>query len=145
MITSLISGKIISDPRLGQSANGNAWCRVTVASPAQGAKEGEPDSVIITVIAFGDQAAKLQNLKKGDSVAAVGTTKVSHWKKDGVTRTGLDLVANEVLTPYQVKAKRNAPKEDQGYDQGARQAQEKLYGQRFQSGGRADFDDSLSF
>ena len=148
MITSLISGKLISDPRSGQSANGNPWSRVTVASPVQGAKENEPDSIIITVIAFGDQANKLENLRKGDSVAAVGTTKLSHWEKDGVTRTGMDLVATEVLTPYQVKQKRNQPKDDtQGggdrFDNYTRAMNPG--GRGSQSNSPAEFDDQFSF
>lgn len=41
MIKRLISGKLIADPISVQSANGNARCRITVACPVQGGKEGE--------------------------------------------------------------------------------------------------------
>lgn len=107
MITSLITGKLIADPKSGQSANGNAWCRVMVSCPVQGVKEGEPESIVATVIAFGDEARKLEKLTKGDAVSAVGSSRLSHWERNGETRTGLDVVATQVLTAYLIRQKRN--------------------------------------
>lgn len=141
MITSLISGKLIADPRSGQSAHGNAWCRVTVACPVQGGKEGEPDSVVVTVIAFGDEARKLERLTKGDSVSAVGSSRLSHWEKDGESRSGLHVVATQVLTPYLIKQKRNHA-HDQESDRTPKEAQDRYLGRHQEND---QFNDDLGF
>ena len=143
MITSLISGKLIADSRSGQSANGNAWCRVTVACPVQGGKEGEPESIVCTVIAFGDEARKLERLTKGDVVSAVGSSRLSHWEKDGESRSGLHVVATQVLTPYLIKQKRNHPQDEPQSDRTPKDAQDRYLGR---NQGRDDgFSDDLSF
>lgn len=143
MITSLISGKLIADPRSGQSANGNGWCRVTVACPVQGGKEGEPDSIVATVIAFGDEARKLEKLTKGDSISAVGSSRLSHWERNGETRTGLDIVATQVMTPYLIKQKRNHDKDDTQSDRPPKDVQDRYLGRHENKAN--DFNDNLGF
>ena len=141
MITSLIAGKLIADPQSGQSTNGNSWYRITVACPVQGGKEGEPDTILATVIAFADEARKLERLSKGDAISAVGSLRLSHWAKNGESRAGLDVIANEVLTAHQLKAKRS-----QGDNQGSRppaDAQNRFLGR--DHGGPDEFNDQLGF
>lgn len=144
MITSLISGKLIADPRSGQSANGNAWARVTLSCPVQAGKEGEPDTIVATVIAFGDEARKLERLSKGDAISAVGSSRLNHWEKNGETRTGLDVVATQVLTPYLIKQKRNHRESEPQHGADARRAANAFYG-RGNVGSDDDLSDELTF
>lgn len=58
------------------------------------------------VAAFGDEAAKLSRLAKGDSVSAAGALKPTVYQKDGQERHGLSLTATGILTAYQLKKKR---------------------------------------
>lgn len=110
MISALISGKLIAHPTSGISAGGHAWCRVPVACHIQGSKENEPDSNVVSLLAFKEQAERLSRLSRGDTVSASGAAKVMQWTgRDGTTRASLDLVANEILTAYGVKKKRHMP------------------------------------
>lgn len=138
MITTLLIGKVISGPKSGQSANGKRWCRVILSCPSPGGKEDDPQTTVATVIAFGDEAAKLEGLGKGDTVSAVGSCRVSQWEKDGTVRVSLDILANQVLTPYLIKQKRphvEAERQDLA-------AVNRFLGRET---GQRDFDDQLSF
>lgn len=132
MISALINGKVISAPKAGQSAKGTLWCRVTLACPVQAQNENEPDSVVVSMIAFGDEARKLEKLGKGDAVSAVGSAKINRWEKDGDLRVGLDLVATEVLTPYLVRQKRNQPQQEPKHNPAMQEHMSRLYSGREQ-------------
>ena len=130
MITTLLSGKIVSSPRSGQSSNGNQWCRVTLVCQTHGGRDSETEaSVLANVIAFGSEAEKIKRLSKGDSLAAVGSCRPTHWVKDGETRTSLDVVAHQILTPYLLKQKQNSqPNQDKVRARDMHQATARLYG-----------------
>lgn len=140
MITSLISGKLIADPKSGKSANGKLWCRASVSCPTHAGKEGDPDHIVVSLIAFGDEAEKLCRLGKGDVVSATGSTKISQWKtKDGEPRTGLDMVANQLLTPYILRQKRYHQEHSERIP---KDAQDKFLGRH---GSGDEFHDQLNF
>lgn len=145
-ITSLIHGKLISEPKSGQSASGKAWCRASVACSIQRAKEDEPDSLIVSLVAFGDEAKKLERLNKADAVSAVGQTKLNHWIKGGETKTGIDLLASQILSPYQLRQKRPQTKEESQFTPEQKQAAQRFYSRQQSSGGEPSFvDDEISF
>ena len=66
--------------------------------------------VLISLIAFDTEAcAALLNLRKGDACAVTGRGKLTRWTtKDGELRHGLSLVAERVMSGYDV-GKRRAP------------------------------------
>ena len=108
MISALISGSIVSDPRSGISKSGTEWSNCVVRCPCgQNRETGDAESAFVQVACFGSEAGKLARLTKGDSVSASGALKPSEYQaKDGTTRHGLSLTATGILTVYQVKAKR---------------------------------------
>lgn len=102
-ITALISGKLIADPDRRTSSSGKAF---TTARLAAGTDD---ESVLCSVIAFGHVGEQLAALAKGDSLAMVGRTKPKAWTdREGQLRAGLDVVADQVLTAYHVRRKRQA-------------------------------------
>lgn len=50
--------------------------------------------------------AALLALTRGDSCAIVGRAKLSTWTKDGEEKHGLSVVAEKMLTAYQLDKKR---------------------------------------
>lgn len=140
MITSLISGKLIADPKSGQSSNGKAWCRALVSCPTHASKESDSDYLIVSLIAFGDEAEKLCRLGKGDSISATGSTKINQWQnKDGETKSTLDIVVNHLLTPYILRQKRYQPEYG---ERAPKDLQDKFLGRHGSGGG---FHDQLNF
>ena len=110
-ITALIAGKLIADPDVRTGASGKPF---TTARLAAGTDD---DSVLCSVIAFGTAGQQLAVLGKGDSLAITGRTKPKAWTdREGQPRAGLDVVADQVLTAYHVRRKRQAmaPADDQG-------------------------------
>ena len=107
MISAIISGSLVTDPRSGTSKTGTEWSNAVVRVPCGTNREGEAEAAFVQVAAFGSEAAKLSRLGKGDSVSAAGALKPSEYQaKDGATRHGLSLTATGILTAYQVKKKR---------------------------------------
>lgn len=103
-ITALTTGKLIADPEVRTStSSGKSF---TTARLAAGTDD---DSVLCSVIGFGHVGEQLAALAKGDTVAVVGRTKPKAWAdRDGQPRAGLDIVADQVLTAYHVRRKRQA-------------------------------------
>ena len=107
MLNVLITGKLVKDPRSGIGKNGSNWTSVSVRVPVQSDSEGAADSIFCSVIAFGDEAAKLARLSSSDAVSIAGTAKLSTWTgKDGVTKPTMDVQATGILTAYQLRQKR---------------------------------------
>jgi Single-stranded DNA-binding protein len=108
MISALITGSIVSDPRSGTSKNGTEWSNAVVRVPCgQNRETGDQESAFVQIACFGSEAGKLARLAKGDSVSATGALKPSEYQaKDGTTRHGLSLTATGILTAYQLKQKR---------------------------------------
>ena len=105
MIDALIAGKVHGTPteRTGKSGKPFALTKIRTTTT-----EGE--SAFVSVIAF-DAApvSALLALKEGDSVAVAGPLKAGTWQdREGNHRAALDIVAQHVMTLYQVKHKRAA-------------------------------------
>lgn len=103
MIDALIAGKIYGTPKSGTGKSGadyvNAMVRVATA---------DGGSLMCSVIVF-DEAARngLMALANGDGVSLSGTlTPKVYRDKSGEYRPSADMLASAVLTPYQVKRKR---------------------------------------
>ncbi len=117
MIDALIAGKVYGTPtsRTGKSGKPFALAKIRTATT-----EGE--SQFVSCIAFDDApVSALLALKEGDSVAVTSPLKVSTWlDKEGQHRPALDVVAQQVMSVYAVRHKRNAT-QGEGQYQGQQQ------------------------
>ena len=103
MIDALISGKLVRDPALRIGQSGKPFCNFLLS-----VHTGDESPVVVSGIAFADVAEKLATLKKGDAVAVVGPMRPTTWadKASGEERNGLNITAQAVLSPYDVKKRR---------------------------------------
>lgn len=103
MLDALISGKLIKDTELRTGQSGKAYCQFMLSVSI-----GEPQPMVITGIAFGDTAARIAKLGKGDSVSVIGGLKPTEWqdKATGETKHGLNITVNNVLSPYDIKQRK---------------------------------------
>lgn len=102
MIGALCTGTLTADPVERTTAKGSRFVTANLRVPA-----GE-DAVFIGIAAFDQRAAeRLLQMRAGGAVSAVGVLEQTHWTaKDGETRTGWRLTANEVMTAYSATKKR---------------------------------------
>lgn len=68
----LCTGVLVRAPERKTAANGNAYAKAMVRIDAHQRQEGDPDSLLIFAVAFGDAADSLLELKQGDSIAFAG-------------------------------------------------------------------------
>ena len=103
MIDALISGKVYGQPQSRVDTKGNTYA---IGKIRAAASNGE--SLFVSVIVFGEAAQQFMALGDGDSVAAVGSITPKAWadKQTGEPRAGLDMQVQKVLTPYQLRKKR---------------------------------------
>lgn len=106
MLNALASGQLVRDPKSGTSASGTRWANTTIRCNVGQSKEGDAESAFISVICFGDIAERLARLSKGDAISVQGQLKPTTYEKDGQERHGLEIVAQALLSPYDLKKKR---------------------------------------
>jgi len=107
MIDALVSGKLIRDPQLKTSSNGNQCVQFLMS-----VSTGEADTQIISGIGFDESVVdKVNLLKKGDSLAVVGSLKQTEWtdRVSNELKHGLSITVNQSLSIYDIK-KRRKPK-----------------------------------
>ena len=81
-----IHGRLVRDPELKTSKNGNEYCNFTVAVDSFNGKEKETDFFDCT--AFGKKAVALNKfMEKGKEIVVTGSMRSSKSEKDGVKRT----------------------------------------------------------
>jgi single-stranded DNA-binding protein len=106
MIEALIAGKVYGRPeqRVG-SSSGKPFVTAKVRAATAGG-----EMLFVNVLAFDVTAqAALLALSDGDSVSLAGTLTPKVWiDRENQPRPALDLIANQVLTAYQVRRKREA-------------------------------------
>lgn len=106
MIDALISGKLIKTPEVRKGASGKNYCQFMLSVPT-----GDEQPVIVSGIAFTETAERIGKLQKGDPLAVIGSLKPTEWtdKTTGETKHGLNITANNSLSPYDIKKRRAAP------------------------------------
>jgi single-stranded DNA-binding protein len=148
MLSALISGTIATDPKHGTSQSGTTWANCVVrVSCGQNRETGDQESAFVQVAAFGDAAAKLARLAKGDSLSAQGSLKPTTYTKDGQERHGLSLTASGILTPYAIAKKRGDgdSRKPGGADREANRAYDQFARGVNQAQPAGDFDDPITF
>ena len=111
MIDALVSGKLIRDPQIKTSANGNQYVQFLMSV----SNHGEADTQVISGIGFDESVVnKINLLKKGDSLAVVGSLKQTEWqdKATNETKHGLSITANQSLSVYDIKKRKPKPATD---------------------------------
>jgi single-stranded DNA-binding protein len=104
MFDVLLSGRLVKDPQTRTGASGKPFTTALLICPTEGNA-----SMLASLIGFGEAAARLGRLCKGDAVSVNGRATLRTWEgKDG-PRTGLSITVSDVLTAYGV-AKRRAGK-----------------------------------
>lgn len=103
MLDALISGKLAKDCQLKTSQNNKLYCQFLLSVGI-----GEPESIVVSAIAFGGHAERIAQLKKGDAVSVIGALKPTEWedKASHETRHGLSLTVNNVLSVYDIRKRR---------------------------------------
>lgn len=104
-IEALVSGRLHAASERRTSKTGREFVTCKVRVPV-----AEGESVFLNGIAFDAGAcAALLALDAGDSLALAGTLKPGAWlDREGAARPSLDMVASRVMTPYEVKRRRDA-------------------------------------
>lgn len=103
MIDVLTSGKLIKQPELKTGQSGKPYCQFLL-----GVSVGEPENIVVSGVAFGDTAARISKLSKGDALSIVGALKPPEWqdKSTSETRHGLSVTVSSVLSVYDISKKR---------------------------------------
>ena len=103
MIDALISGKLIKTPELRTGKTGNHYAQFLLSVAV-----GEEQPVIVSGIAFANTAERIAKLQKGDPLAVIGSLKPTEWKDKttGETKHGLNVTANNALSPYDIKKRK---------------------------------------
>jgi single-stranded DNA-binding protein len=101
VLSALATGTLVSDPKQRTGAGGRLYVTATLRVAT------EDDSILVMTIAFNSTAQRaLMSLSKGDTAAVTGRAKLTSWDKDGETRHGLSVVAEQVMTHYQLERRR---------------------------------------
>ena len=114
MIDALISGKLIKTPELRTGKTGSHYTQFLLSVAV-----GEEQPVIVSGIAFAETAERIAKLQKGDPLAVIGSLKPTEWtdKTTGETKHGLNVTANNALSPYDIKKRK--PVTDSGVSNAA--------------------------
>ena len=100
-VIALVAGKLVKAPASKTAKTGAPY---TVATLRAATDDGD---LLVNVIAFGQAGEALAALGIGDSLSVTGRAKLTHWTgTDGHERHGLGVVADGVLTPYQVSLRK---------------------------------------
>ena len=100
----ILVGNLTRDPELTETPNGIAVCRFSIAVSRDYANsEGNRETDFFNITVWRGRAENCgRYLKKGNKVAIVGSLQTrSYEDKDGIKRSVIDVIANEVefLTP----------------------------------------------
>lgn len=107
MLSALASGTLVANPVQRETAAAKPYVTAQIRTPT------EDDAVIISVIAFDPgTCSALAKLKKGDALSVTGRAKLAKWQGREGERTGLQMVAEAILTAYQARSKRSARKQN---------------------------------
>jgi single-stranded DNA-binding protein len=145
MIDALIGGKLFKAAEERRSGSGKTFVTANVR-----ATDGDGDTVFVNVVAFSDSAkTALLALDDGDSVSLAGTLKIGTYEaRDGSVKPKVSMVAQKVLTAYQVTRKRKAvdphAESPLPVHPGVRQA-EQLYGGAIRDNAMDEPLDDVSF
>lgn len=131
----IASGTLLRDPERRTSVHGNTYTQALLRVPVEG-----EETLVVFVVAFSSTAAEaLLAHQRGDQIAVTGRSKLRSWTdKDGVEKHGLSVVAEAILSPYQLeKRKRRVRGENVAEEPTAAAAELEQIARRQAAAGRA--------
>lgn len=130
----LATGAVIADPVRREGPKGE------FATAAIRVNTGDGKAILVSLIAFGDEAERLLDHAKGDSLAVSGRARLTSWAgRDGAARHGISLVAEQIAA---TRPRRAAPDRRDGAA-GSRASPARHARQRPDAGDGRPFDDRL--
>jgi single-strand DNA-binding protein len=110
--TMTILGRLVRDPDQRSSAGGGNVSAFSVAANHRyktAADQWQEEAAFVPCVAFGRTADRIACRKKGETVLVVGRLRTETWQQDGVQRSRLVLVVENL---HLVQIARSAPKPD---------------------------------
>lgn len=98
MMISNLYGRIGQDPQARQTKAGKPMATTSIAVDVSG-QQGEPETLWVSILAFGTQADTLLRAEKGQMLAAIGKmTRGEYTTKAGEVREQWTLLAESIVT-----------------------------------------------
>lgn len=141
MLIGNIYGRLAADPteKTTKTRKPMALASVAVDVTGQRAEDGDPETLWVSVLAFGNQVDALLKARKGEMVAAIGKlTRSRYTGRDDIERESWTLLAESVITAKSARPScgRQRPNgDDRQRDQAPTQRQPPAQ----------DFNDSIPF
>ena len=89
----LATGSLIADPQRRTGASGKDFATATLRVAT------DDDAILVSLIAFGEQAESLLAHRVGTTIAVSGRAKLTSWTgKDGAEHHGLSIVAEQIAS-----------------------------------------------
>lgn len=102
MLSVLASGTLVREAQQRTGGTGRPYATASMRVPCEG-----DEAAFVSLVAFSTSAIEaLLVLQKGDSLAVTGRAKLTTWEKDGEQRQSLSMVAEQVMTHYQLEKRR---------------------------------------
>jgi single-stranded DNA-binding protein len=90
----LIVGKLLGDPAERTSKAGKTFATALIRVAL-----GEGESVLVSIVAFGDKGEALLEHREGSAVAVAGPAKLTEWtNRKGEQQHGLSVIAEQLAS-----------------------------------------------
>lgn len=140
-IVASIHGRIGSDPTERTTKSGKAMVTASLAVDVAG-KDAEPQTLWVSILAFGSASEALLRAQKGQMLSAMGRlTRGSYTDRNGAERESWTLLADSVVTATSARptgGKRKTEGQDQGQGRARQDASMRAQDPR-------PFDDDIPF
>ncbi len=97
MNKAFLIGRVTADLTLSKLNSGHCYCRFSIAVNRPYARENDPKTDFITVVAW-DKTAQNCNkyLSKGSQLAVIGSIQTGSYERDGIKRQTFEIRADQV-------------------------------------------------
>ncbi|RIX47591.1 MAG: hypothetical protein D3M94_07950 [Rhodocyclales bacterium GT-UBC] len=100
-IQAMITGTLTKDAEAKVSGGGKEYTALVIRTA------GEPAQFVRAAV-WGDDAAKVLSLAKGDAVSAIGALTVGVWESNGKASPSLSMMAHRAISPALKKPRKPA-------------------------------------
>lgn len=108
MLIGNLYGRIGQTPQARQTKAGKPMATTTIAVDVTG--QGEPETLWVSILAFGQQAEALLRAEKGQMLAAIGKlTRGTYTTQGGEVREQWALLAESIITATAARPTANHP------------------------------------
>lgn len=92
MFDVLVRGKLAKDPQDRTGKTGKLTTGGLIV------RDGDT-SLLVSLIAFGEEGEQLGAMTKGEALAVAGTARMTEWQgSDGIMRRGMSVTVSKILT-----------------------------------------------